>query len=167
MALRSVLGSALVVMAGAAALTALAACSYDDQHARLQPAAARYGLFYNDAGPTASLAYGQANSDNVALMLECAKGSGRVQVSDAARTGPVPQIVLASAGAKSPLAARIETAEGPPVLVADATLATPALDGFRRTGRIEVAYGDVRYGVAADGAEQAGVARFFAACGRA
>jgi hypothetical protein len=163
MALRSILGSAVVVIAG---LGALAACSYDDQHARPQ-AASHYGLFYNDAGQTASLAYGQANSDNVALMLECAKGSGRVQVSDAARTGPVPQIVLASAGARSPLAARMEAAEGPPVLVAGADVATPALDGFRRTGRIQVAYGDVRYAVSADGAERAGVARFFAACGRA
>lgn len=163
MALRSILGSGLVVIAGVAAL---AACSYDDQHARLQTAS-HYGLFYNDGGSTASLAYGQANSDNVALMLECAKGSGRVQVSDAARVGPVPQIVLASAGARSPLAARIEAAEGPPVLVADANVAAPALDGFRRTGRIEVAYGDVRYDVSADRAEQGRVAQFFAACQRA
>lgn len=163
MALRSILGSAVVVVAGVAAL---AACSYDDQHARLQTGPSHYGLYYNDGGQTASLAYGQPNSDNVALMLQCAKGSGQVQVSDAARTGPVPQIVLASAGARSPLAARIETAEGPPVLVADARVGTPALDGFRRTGRIEVAYGDVRYGVDADAGEKAGVARFFAACGR-
>lgn len=163
MALRSILGSGVVVLAG---VSILAACSYDDQRAQLQPKA-HYGLFYNDAGPSASLAYGQANSDNVALMLECAKGSGQVQVSDSARAGPAPQIVLASAGARSPLSARIEAAEGPAVLVADAALHTPALDGFRRTGRIEVAYGAVRYAVAADRAEQAGVARFFAACSRA
>jgi hypothetical protein len=163
MALRSVLASGAVVLAG---MGILAACSYDDHHAKLQ-SGARYGLFYNDTGATASLAYGQANSDNVALMLECAKGSGRVQVSDSARSGPVPQIMLTSGGARSPLAARIVAAEGPPVLVADAGLATPALDGFRRTGRIEVAYGSVRYGVSADRAEQTGVARFFAACSRA
>jgi hypothetical protein len=163
MALRSILGSATVVAVGVAAL---AACSYDDQRTRPQ-AASHYGLFYNDAGATASLAYGQANSDNVALMLECAKGSGQVQVSDAARTGPVPQIVLASAGARSPLPARMETAEGPAVLVADANLATPALDGFRRTGQVEVAYGGIRYDVSADSGERARVARFFAACARA
>ena len=163
MALRSILGSGMVVVAGVAAL---AACSYDDQRTKLA-APAHYGLFYNDGGSTASLAYGQANSDNVALMLECAKGSGQVQVSDAARTGPVPQIVLASAGARSPLAARMEASEGPAVLVAKADVGAPALDGFRRTGRIQVAYGDIRYDVAADASERAGVASFFAACNRA
>lgn len=163
MALRSALASAAVVLAGVAAL---AACSYDDQHARLQAGPARYGLYYNDGGQTASLAYGQPDSDNVALMLECAKGSGQVQVSDAARTGPVPQMVLVSDGYRSVLPARTEASDGPPVLVADAALTAPALAGFRKTGRIEVAYGGVRYGVSADRAEQAGVARFFAACGR-
>ena len=163
MALRPLAISGLVLVAG---VGVLAACGYDSQKAALNSAPG-YGLYYNDAGQTASLAYGVANSDNVALMLECAKGSGRVQVSDAARAGPAPQIVLTSAGAKSTLAARVETAEGPAILVADAGLAAPALDGFRRTGRIDVAYGDVRYGVAADGAERARVARFFAACSRA
>jgi hypothetical protein len=163
MALRNLAISGLVLATG---VSILAACSYDDQRAALKPAPG-YGLYYNDAGPTASLAYGQANSDNVALMLECAKGSGRVQVSDLARSGPAAQIVLASGGARSPLAARMETSEGPAVLVAYAAIGAPALDGFRRTGRIDVAYGDVRYGVSADRAEQGRVQQFFAACQRA
>lgn len=163
MALRNLAISGLVFVAG---VGTLAACGYDSQKAALN-AAPGFGLYYNDAGQTASLAYGQPNSDNVALMLECAKGSGRVQVSDAARTGPVPQIVLASSGMKSTLAARMEASEGPPVLVADAGTASPALAAFRRTGRIDVAYGDVRYGVSADRAEQGRVAKFFAACERA
>lgn len=163
MALRNLVISGAVFIAG---VGVLAACGYDDHRAELKGAGS-YGLYYNDAGPTASLAYGQPNSDNVALMLECAKRSGRVQVSDAARTGPVPQLVLASGSARSTLAARMEAAEGPPVLVADAGVASPALEGFRRTGKINVAYGDVRYGVAADGREKAEVARFFAVCSRA
>lgn len=163
MALRNLAISGVVFVGG---LGALAACGYDGQKAALNGTPG-YGLYYNDSGQTASLAYGQPNSDNVALMLECAKGSGRVQVSDAARTGPVPQIVLASSGVKSTLAARMETAEGPPVLVADARVASPALAAFRRTGRIDVAYGDVRYGLSADRAERGRVARFFAACERA
>lgn len=163
MALRNLAISGAVFFAG---VGVLAACGYDDHRAELKGAPG-YGLYYNDAGATASLAYGQANSDNVALMLECAKQSGRVQVSDAARTGPVPQIVLASGSARSRLAARMEAGEGPPVLIADAGVADGALEGFRRTGKINVAYGDVRYGVSADRGEQASVRRFFAACARA
>lgn len=162
MALRNLVISGLVFVTG---VGVLAACGYDDQRAALK-AAPGYGLYYNDAGPTASLAYGQANSDNVALMLECAKGSGRVQVSDVARSGPAPRFELLSDGDRTQLPTRIEASEGPAVLVADAAISVPALDGFRRTGRIDVAYGDVRYGVSADRNEQGRVKQFFAVCQR-
>ena len=151
---------------GLAAL-ALAGCGHDDKRAAIrlseEPA---FGLFFNDNGETASLAYGEANSDNVALLLECAKGSGRVQVSDLARTEASPRLVLASGRKASELAARVEATDGgPAILVADAPLAADSLQGFRKTGRLTVGQGSDRYGVSAKGPEREDIDLFFTACG--
>ena len=40
----------------------------------------------------------------------------------------------------------------------------PALAGFRRSGKIEVAYAGLRYGIAAKPNERMGIERFFSAC---
>ena len=149
------------------AVIALAGCSHDDKHAAMtikdEPA---FGLHFNDNGETASLAYGEANSDNVALMLECGKGSGRVQVSDVAR-GEAPALVLASGRRTTELGGRIEASDGPAVVIADAALDAEALQGFRRTGKLTVSQGDARYGVAARSHEREEVDLFFTACGHA
>jgi len=167
MALRTALAAALVI-AGAA----LSACGHEQGQTRasLSPG---FGLFYNDQGATAVLAYGQANSDDVALMLQCRKGSGRVQVSDVARHpmakgAPAPRLVLTSNGRRTELPARVETgqSDGPPILTADTALDGDALKAFRRSGRISVSFGDVRYGLTARTQERAGVERFFVACTR-
>ena len=151
---------------GLAAL-ALAGCGHDDKRAAMRlTEAPAYGLYFNDNGESASLAYGEANSDNVSLMLECAKGSGRVQVSDAMRA-EAPVLVLASGRRTTELGARVETADGPAVLVAEAPLAADALQGFHKTGKLTVSQGEARYGVAASDPERQEVGLFFTACGAA
>src|SRR5688572_111181 len=159
--------STALVGLGLAAL-ALAGCGHDDKRAAMKlTEAPAFGLFFNDNGETASLAYGEAHSDNVALMLECAKGSGRVQVSDIAR-GEAPALVLASGRRTTELGARVEASDGgPAILTADAPLAADALQGFHRTGKLTVSQGDARYGVAASAPERQEVDLFFTACGEA
>jgi hypothetical protein len=129
-------------------------------------ASAGFGLFYNDQGESVSLAYGQANSDNVSLMLECAKGSGRVQVSDLARSDR-SALLLASGDETNLLPARVEAADGPRLLVADTSADAPALRAFHRTGALTVGDGKAAYGVKATAPERTEVDLFFTACGMA
>ena len=152
-------GSALVLIA----------CGHDHVTTAAAGLGPSFGLFYNDQGSTVSLAYGQANSDDVALMLQCAKHSGKVDVTDTVRGPGGKTLVLASAGRTSQLAAKLQASESdaPLLLLAHADLADGALQGFRRSGRINVAYGSVRYGLQASGGERAGLAQFFSACARA
>lgn len=144
----------------------VAGCSQDTRQAAYQtgPANPGMGLFYLDEGASAKLAYGQANSDNVGLMLQCAKGSRMVEVSDAVRSAPAPTLTLASAGRTTDLKAQVQSGEGPPVVVARTSASSPVLAGFRRSGKIEVSYAGLRYGVAAKPQERAGLEQFFAAC---
>ena len=165
MALRGV-WTATVLMGSALVLIA---CGHDHVTTASTGLGPSFGLFYNDQGPTVSLAYGQANSDDVALMLQCAKHSGKVDVTDTVRGPGGPTLVLASSGSTSKLAAKMQASESdaPLLLLAHANLADGALQGFRRSGRIDIAYGSVRYGLQAADGERAGVAQFFSACARA
>jgi hypothetical protein len=150
------------VLAGAALLVG---CTQDGRQEPIATSLAPgFGLYYLDEGASAKLAYGQANSDNVGLMLQCAKGSRLVEVSDTVRSAPAPTLVLASDGRTSALKAEVQSGEGSPMVLARAPAASPALAGFRRSGRIEVSYAGLRYGVAAKPQERADVERFFAAC---
>ena len=143
----------------------LAACSHDEAPARFQKGSGlSYGFFFSDEGPTAKLAYGEANSDNVGMMLECAKGSRMVEVTDAVRSAPSPTLTLVSGGARSDLKAGVDAGEGGTLLVAKAPSSAAALKGFRRSGKIEVAYAGLRYQMTASSKEREGVERFFSAC---
>ncbi len=157
MSIRTVL---TVAIAGAA----LAACGHDGLRASLP--ASGLGLFFNDQGADVALAYGRAGSDDVGLMLQCRKGAGTVTVSDVLRQAPAPQLVLSSGGGRSVLSATVQPGQSaePRIVEADAAVDAPALQGLRRSGRIEVAYGEVRYSVRASAEEKAGVDRFFSAC---
>ncbi|OYX30187.1 MAG: hypothetical protein B7Y99_12020 [Caulobacterales bacterium 32-69-10] len=150
-----------------AATASLAACSQDGRqgdYATTLPAG--FGLFYLDEGPSAKLAYGQANSDNVGLMLQCAKGSRMVEVSDSVRSSPAPTLVLTSGGKTAALKAEVHAGEGPSIVTAQTSSSSPVLAGFRQSGKMEVSYAGLRYGVAAKPDEKAGVERFFSACER-
>lgn len=161
--LRKTILSATVVCAALAA----GACSPDTRQAGYATTLpASFGLFYLDEGPSAKLAYGEANSDNVGLMLQCDKGSRMVEVTDAVRSSTAPTLTLASAGKSADLKAEVQSGEGSSVVTARAPSGSPVLAGFRQSGKIEVSYAGLRYGVAAKPQERASVERFFNACER-
>ena len=152
------------------AIAALGACaSLSGCFTNSQPRFADgFGLFFQDEGSDVKLAYGLADSDDVALMLQCAKGTGDVQVTDVARDGARPMLVLASDDGVSVLAAGLQSnPEGQaPLLAAQTSVDSPALEAFRNTGRISIRTGDFHYAIAATRAERLEVSRFFAACGQ-
>ena len=146
---------------------AVSACTADGgRQAPVSAMPANFGLYFLDEGASAKLAYGQANSDNVGLMLQCAKGSRMVEVSDAVRSSPAPTLTLTSGGKTAALKAQVQSGEGPAVVTAHTASGSPVLAGFRQSGKIEVSYAGLRYGVAAKRNEKASVERFFSACER-
>ncbi len=146
------------------AAAAVSGCGHDQFAAKA--GSDRFGLYYDDRGTDVALAYGRPHSDEVALMLLCQKGSGQVQVSDVVRRGPAPTLVLTSGAGRTVLGARVQSAESdaPAVLEAATALSAAGLAGLRRSGRMEVSYGAVRYWLKATSAEQQGVEQFFQAC---
>ena len=125
-----------------------------------------FALTFIDEGRSAKLAYGQPNTDYLALMLQCAKGSKLVEVTDMNGSTSAGALTLVSGAARSDLKATVEPGAGAPVLLAHTPAASPALAAFRRTGIIEVSHPGVRYGVTATAAERIAIERFFAACDR-
>lgn len=156
-------------LAASFAATALAGCGQPArQVAPSTGFAADFGFFYVDDGGNAKLAYGAAQSDNVGLMLECAKGSRVIQVTDMVRSAPAPRLTLTSAGRATTVPADVETGEGGSIVVTHVASTAPALSGFRRSGTIEVTYAGLRYAISARPYERPSVGRFFDACdGRA
>jgi hypothetical protein len=149
----------------AATCGALTACSHEETQARLETSPqGQMGFFLVDEGGAAKLAYGEANSDNVGLMLECAKGSGVVQVTDLVRSSPAPTLTLISDGGASSLATTVESGEGAAIVTAIANANAPALRGFRRTGALEVSYAGLKYRLAASPRERDRLQSFFSAC---
>ena len=123
-----------------------------------------YGLFFIEEGVSAKLAYGQANSDNVGLMLQCRKGSHVIDVTDAVKSDSSPTLTLASNGTQSTLKTEIQSFEGSTLLLAHARTSDAPLQAFRRSGRIDVAYSQTKYAVVATSDERVGVEKFFTAC---
>jgi len=149
-------------------LLGLAACMDDARQARFIPSTTPgYGLFFMDEGASAKLAYGAPNSDDVSLMMQCAKGSRTVQVSDVARGGLASTMTLASEGRSSTLKTAADAGDGTTLVTASVHSDAGPLKGFRRTGRIDVTYAGANYGIVANPAERVGVERFFTACERA
>jgi hypothetical protein len=160
---RDVKRPAVALLALSAAAVALAGCYHDAPQASL---GGGYGLYFLDEGSVAKLAYGLPNSDDVGLMMECDKGSGRIAVSDIAR-GPIPARLTLIAGqgrADLPVRAEADAEGGSPILEGAARIDNPALKGFRDSGHIEVRMGGMHYDVDATAAERVGVAQFFSAC---
>jgi hypothetical protein len=146
---------------------AVTACTQGSGGPTSAPAAVMpptFGLYFTDEGRSAKLAYGEPNSDNVGLMMECAKGSRQVKLTDVVRSTSAPSLILVSEGRRSELKAAVEPGAGHSIYTANAPAAAPALAGFRRSGKIEVGYAGLRYGIAAKPNERPGVERFFAAC---
>ena len=165
MKLRSIHANAIPLVA-AAATFGLAACTHGGRQAAVAsiPTPYAYGLFYADEGTSVKLAYGAANSDDVSLMMMCAKGSHRIEVTDMARDGAAPTLTLVSGGQTAQLKTSPVGGDGEPLLVAHASADLAPLAAFRRSGRIDVAYPGARYVIIATPSERAAVERFFSAC---
>jgi hypothetical protein len=161
----------MTALFAAGACVALGGCfTGSDPAPKLAPqAAGGFGLFFQDEGSDVKLAYGVANSDDVGLMLECAKGSGAVQITDVARDQGPPSLLLVSSQGNSVLATSLQpNPEGQaPLLSAETSVGSPALAAFRRGGNLEVRNSGFRYLISATNAERLAVAQFFAACGPA
>ena len=118
-------------------------------------------------GEGAKLAYGQAASDNVLLMMTCQPRSGQVLVSMTAPAGATPtSIELTSSGRSSRLngAAAPAMAEGASLIEAMAPANDPALLNFARTGDIAVVENGRPAQMPVRRAERAAVSDFFAQC---
>jgi hypothetical protein len=158
--------TALLTITASLALGALAGCM--TVHDAGSAAMANYGLYYSESQDEgAKLAYGLENSDELSLMLQCKPGSGRVEVFQLygpVRNGP---LVLASAGQRSVLTAKAEATDGPgdTEIRAVTPATTPALVGFKKTGKLDVSGKGYRYSVVARPEGKVEVSRFFAACG--
>ena len=167
MKLRRLQANAMVFSAGAGAL-GLAACMHSERPLAIAPQAApsAYRLFYMDEGSSAKLAYGAPNSDDVSLMMQCAKGSHMIDISDVARDGTPPTLLLASSGKSARLTVQPSSGDGETLVVARAQTDAQPLRAFRRSGRIEVVYSGTRYVIAAGAPERVGVEHFFSDCDR-
>ena len=167
MKLKTIHANAIVFVTGVS-IFGLAACMHGERQAAVAPEPAltpyAYGLYYMDEGPSAKLAYGAPNSDDVSLMMQCAKGSHVVELSDVARDGTEPSLVIASGGKSARLLAAPSTGDGAALLVAKTKTNVAPLQAFWHSGRIDVAYFGARYVIVASAAERVGVERFFAAC---
>jgi hypothetical protein len=57
-----------------------------------------FGLFYMDEGPSVKLAYGAPNSDDVAFMMQCAKGSHVIEISITSHQDVDPTLTVGADG---------------------------------------------------------------------
>lgn len=151
--------------AGAMAVVALlSGCQQGGMSSPLM-STTNYGLHLIDEGDSAKLAYGEANSDNVGLMLECAKGSRTIEVSDVAR-GDGAKLNLKSGAARAEFKGKVVAGPGAAVVAATGAADAPVMRAFRDSGKMEVETAGRRYDVNATPGEQAEVKRFFAMCER-
>lgn len=134
------------------------------------PAAGLSWFMVNEEGK-AKLAYGAANSDDVRLMLTCAKGSGKLTVTRTIATeevGATPILTLGSGSARGRWLAKSAAAAdqaGRVQLTVDMTTTEPAIDAFERNGWVTAINADGKtVGMAPQPGDTA-VRRFFDYCG--
>jgi hypothetical protein len=127
--------------------------------------------FMANENGSAKLAYGAANSDDVHLMMTCAKASGKVTVSRNVPTdqaGPPPILTLGSGTAKGRwLATATPSADqtGHTQLTVNLATTEPTMDAFERNGWITAINSDGKSeGMAPQPGDNA-VRRFFDFCG--
>jgi hypothetical protein len=134
------------------------------------PASGLSWFMVNEEGK-AKLAYGAANSDDVRLMLTCAKGSGKLTVSRmvaADQAGATPILTLGSGSARGRWLAKAEPATdqaGRTQLVVDMTTTEPAIDAFERNGWVSAINADGKVEGMAPQPGDTAVHRFFDYCG--
>lgn len=114
-----------------------------------------------------SLAYGVAESDDVAIAFGCAHGSGRVFMFRDAPDDAPREFRLEAAGETARFAAESEPSmltDGQ-MLSAQAASDAPVFRQFRSVGWLAVWTGDIREAHAPQPGSETRADRFFAACG--
>ncbi|MFA7262104.1 MAG: hypothetical protein WC068_03695 [Caulobacter sp.] len=144
-----------------AAMTALALGSCVSR-----PAITGFAWTYqNNQGEGPKLAYGAPASDNVVLMMTCAPGARRVDVS---LLGGSPEggLILASGEQRQRFEGDLVASPGMGQIVQASVHPRAApLARFARTGDLSLVDRGRTVRIDASPTERAGVARFFAACG--
>ncbi|HYF22125.1 MAG TPA: hypothetical protein VD929_01890 [Caulobacteraceae bacterium] len=133
------------------------------------PQAGRDWIYAADGG-TGRLAFGTPQSDDVALMMSCAQGSGRVTVQanlPQELAGSPPKLTLVSGSTRATFLASAEASQleaGNVFLTAQTRARDPVLVAFRRNGWIGISRGDTTDRFAPQPGTSA-VGQFFAYCG--
>ena len=160
----------LPVLALAALNSACASVSSPEPVATAAAAApapvAGYDWHYTPEDGVARLAYGVEASDDLRLGLDCAAGSGKIDLTALGQTGD-REIHLESGGETERFRAEGEPSElhDGDILTATSSTREPVMQRFRRVGWIAQWVDGRREVYVPHPGSEAGVERFFALCG--
>lgn len=123
--------------------------------------------FFTADGTDAKLAYGVADSDDLKLGLDCAQGSGRLNLIASADDEAAPEIHIESGGDTERYAAQAEPAgvHDGLILTAQAQADAPVFQRFRRLGWLAVWQGTDRQTYVPQASSRDRIEQFFAFCG--
>lgn len=115
----------------------------------------------------ARLAYGLKESDDLRIGLDCARASGRLELSAMAADGSDVEILVESPGHTERYPARSEPSQlhDGLFLTADAATADPVFQRFRRLGWLALWRDGTRQAYAPHPATRPDIELFFAFCG--
>jgi len=127
-----------------------------------------YDWILHRDGDDARLSYGVAESDDVRLALDCARGAGSVALTVLAGPDAAPEIVLESGGETESFIANSEEdlLHDGLILTAEADADSPIFQRFRRTGWLAARRGGTLEVYATHPGSGERVDGFFDFCGR-
>ncbi len=128
-------------------------------NAGIEAPAPAMGWHLSHEGAMAKLAYGVANSDQLALMMTCEPGQAQAVIYGDVRPAS-PRLTKASTG---PMA--IDPLSGGLGDEARLALGDPTLKGLARNGKLAVEGDAGHFELTADGDERRLIRKFFAYCG--
>lgn len=146
------------MIVSATAFMGLAIVAAKSQSAESMAAAAPAAWHVLHDGEQAKLAYGAANSDQIALMVACDENSDRVSVYGDMRPVAMRKSAVDEPRAPDPLS-------GGEAWEAQVALGDAGLDSLVSQGRIALTTGDETFRVAASDAERRAISDFVAYCG--